>query len=872
MGKTVIIGGVAGGASCAARLRRLDGERDIIILERGEYISYANCGLPYHVGDVIRSRKALLLMTPERMKERFNIEVRTKNEVTAIDRAAKLVRVKDLATGREYEETYDDLVIATGSSPLRPRIPGIDSDRIRTLWTVPDTDEIRRMVQEEGLQSAAVIGGGFIGLEMAENLRHAGLKVSIIEALDQVMAPLDYEMAQLLHENIRDNGVDLRLADAVESFEERLAQAKAKAGETSSAAAPSVLKQVTVRLKSGAAVTADLVILSIGVRPNSALAKEAGLPLNQRGGIIVDEHLRTEDPHVYAVGDVVEVEDFVFGDRTMVPLAGPANKQGRIAADNLAGGDVVYRGTQGSSVAKVFDLTAASTGASEKTLIRRGLVKNTDYRSLIINQNSHAGYYPGATPMFIKMLFSMDGNKIFGAQIVGRDGVDKRIDVIGTAMRLGAGVQQLKELELAYAPPYSSAKDPVNMAGFVAENLMKGLVDIAEYNEPDTDPEAVMLDVREEAELLGYAVPGAVNVPLGQLRDRLGELDPEKRYIVMCAVGVRAYNGARILMQHGFKNVKIYPGGVRFYAANHPEVRKEESAMPAPAAEEKKEEQAPAAERSAPMEQPKQNIKKVRLDCSGMQCPGPIMEVFKSMKELKEGEMVEVTASDPGFAKDIVSWCRRTGNTLVSNEKKNGEYVAVISRGIAGAAASAGESAPAGLAPGTSVGQALADAGMAAARPKGKTIIVFDGDMDKVLASFVIANGALAMGRPVTMFFTFWGLNALRKTQKVHVKKNSVEKMFGAMLPRGSKKLKLSKMNMAGMGTTMMRRIMKDKNIDSLEDMMKKAMENGVKIIACSMSMDVMGIRPEELIEGVEIGGVGTYLGDAEESDVNLFI
>ena len=888
MGKTVIIGGVAGGASCAARLRRLDGDRDIIILERGEYISYANCGLPYHVGDVIRSRRALLLMTPQRMKERFNIEVRTKNEVTAIDRAAKLVRVKDLATGREYEETYDDLVIATGSSPLRPRIPGIDSDRIRTLWTVPDTDEIRRMVQEEGITSAAVIGGGFIGLEMAENLRHAGLKVTIIEALDQVMAPLDFEMAQLLHENIRDNGVDLRLADAVESFEETMVQAKA--GETAPGPVPAASTQVTVRLKSGAAVTADLVILSIGVRPNSALAKEAGLPLNQRGGIIVDEHLRTEDSHIYAVGDVVEVEDFVFGDRTMVPLAGPANKQGRIAADNLAGGDAVYRGTQGSSVAKVFDLTAASTGASEKTLIRRGLAKNTDYRSLIITQNSHAGYYPGATPMTMKLLFSMDGKKIYGAQIVGRDGVDKRIDVLGTAMRLGAGVQQLKELELAYAPPYSSAKDPVNMAGFVAENLMKGLVDIAEYNEPDTDPEAVMLDVREEAELLGYAVPGAVNVPLGQLRDRLGELDPEKRYIVLCAVGVRAYNGARILMQHGFKNVKIYPGGVRFYAANHPQVKAEESA--APAAEEKKEELAPgqpsagrteprkaaalqagegniAAERSAPMEQPKKNIKKVRLDCSGMQCPGPIMEVFKSMKELKEGEMVEVTASDPGFAKDIVSWCRRTGNTLVSNEKKNGEYVAVISRGIA---AAAGESAPAGLAPGTPVGPALAGIGSAAAPPKGKTIIVFDGDMDKVLASFVIANGALAMGRPVTMFFTFWGLNARRKTRKVPVKKNSVEKMFGAMLPRGSKKLKLSKMNMAGMGTAMMRRIMKDKNIDSLEDMMKKAMENGVKIIACSMSMDVMGIRPEELIDGVEIGGVGTYLGDAEESDVNLFI
>ena len=581
MSKTVIIGGVAGGASCAARLRRLDGERDIIILERGEYISYANCGLPYHVGDVIRSRKALLLMTPERMKDRFNIEVRTKNEVTAIDREAKTVTVRDLAGGREYTEPYDDLVIATGSSPLRPRIPGIDSDLIRTLWTVPDTDQIRGLVQEEGIRSAALIGGGFIGLEMAENLRHVGLKVTIIEALDQVMAPLDFEMAQLLHQNIRENGVDLRLADAVESFEETGPQAaqggslQATESEPQAGQAEALeeiqkgRKQVTVHLKSGAAVTADLVILSIGVRPNSMLAKEAGLALNQRGGIIVDEHMRTEDPHIYAVGDVIEVEDLVFGDRTMVPLAGPANKQGRIAADNLAGGDAVYRGTQGSSVAKVFDLTAASTGANEKTLIRRGLVKNTDYRSLIITQNSHAGYYPGATPMTIKMLFSMDGKKIFGAQIVGREGVDKRIDTIGVAMRLGAGVQQLKELELAYAPPYSSAKDPVNMLGFVAENLLAGRVNIAEWDEPDTNKEAVFLDVREELEQLNYRVPNAVPLPLSQLRERINELDPNKRHIILCGMGVRAYVTQRILAQNGFKDLAIYPGGTRFYQSLH---------------------------------------------------------------------------------------------------------------------------------------------------------------------------------------------------------------------------------------------------------------------------------------------------------------
>ena len=818
MGKTVIIGGVAGGASCAARLRRLDGEREIIILEREKYISYANCGLPYHVGGVIRNRSSLLLMTPELMHDRFNIDVRVENEVTAINRTEKNITVKNLATGEIYTESYDDLVIATGSSPLRPAIEGIHSDKIRTLWTVPDTDEIRSMVQGGKIKTATIIGGGFIGLEMAENLHHAGIQVNLVEAAEQVMAPLDFEMAQLLHEHLRQSDIKLYLADGVTAFEDNV-------------------NGITVKLKSGKNISADMVILSIGVRPNSELARNAGLKLNARGGIIVDASMRTSDEHIYAVGDVVEVEDFVSKERTMVPLAGPANKQGRIAADVLAGRKATYTGTQGSSVAKVFDLTAASTGTNEKTLIKQGLQKHKDYETLIITQNSHAGYYPGATPLTMKLIFETDSGKILGAQIIGREGVDKRIDTIGVALRFGATTDDLKHLEFAYAPPYSSAKDPVNMAGFVAENIRTGLVSIAEVNETEEE-NVILLDVREEAETIAYSIPGAINIPLGRLRKNLSKLDRNKKVIVFCAVGVRAYNGARILAQNGFQNVKIYPGGVRFYAANHPteedftvtvnNIKEENAAMTTSA-----------------------NVKKITLDCCGMQCPGPIMEVFKSVSNMQNGEILEVTASDPGFAKDVVSWCRRTGNPLLSNEVRNGEYVAVIQRGTNTPAKT--------LQQPSSV-------------DKGKTIIVFDGDMDKVLASFVIANGALAMGRPVTMFFTFWGLTALRRENKVKVKKNFMEKMFGAMLPRGSKKLKLSKMNMGGMGTRMMKKIMKDKNIDSLEDMMKKAMENGVKIIACSMSMDVMGIHPEELIDGVEIGGVGTYLGDAEESDVNLFI
>lgn len=817
MSKVLIIGGVAGGASCAARLRRLDETAEIVLFERGEYISYANCGLPYHVGDVIKSRDALLLQTPAAMRAKFNIDVRIKNEVVSIDRENKTVTVKHTDTGETYTESYDTLVISTGSSPLRPPIPGIDSSRIQTLWTVPDTDRIRQFVKESGVKSAAVIGGGFIGLEMAENLRHIGLSVSIIEMLDQVMAPLDFEMAQLLHENLVQNGVELHLGDGVSTFND-------------------VGSKVDITLKSGKIVSAELVILAIGVRPNGEIAKAAGLEMNARGGIVVNEYLKTSDPDIYAVGDVIEVEDFIDKSRTMIPLAGPANKQGRIAANNIAGASEKYEGTQGSSVAKVFDLTAATTGANEKTLIKRGLKKGEDYESVTIIQNSHAGYYPGAVPLTLKLLFTKDGKKIFGAQIVGTDGVDKRIDTLAVAIRLGAGINELKTLELAYAPPYSSAKDPVNMAGFVADNLLSGMVAIAPWDVVEKNTDALMLDVREDAELMTFALAGAKHIPLGALRARLGELDKSKETVVFCAIGVRAYNAARILQNNGFENVKVYPGGMRFYQSAH---YKEEKTMSF---------DTPVAD-SGHVDTQNAPIASMRLDCSGMQCPGPIMKVFETMKDMNNGDVMEVSASDPGFARDIVAWSRRTGNTLVSNEKHGNDYVALVKKGNEGTVSSP-----------------------VTASAEGKTIIVFSGDLDKVLASFIIANGAAAMGRPVTMFFTFWGLNVLRRSEKQKVSKTFMEGMFGAMMPRGMGKLKLSKMNMGGMGTAMMKKIMHDKNVDSLEELIKKAMKAGVKIVACTMSMDVMGIKEEELIEGVELGGVGAYLGDAEESNVNLFI
>jgi len=819
--KTVIIGGVAGGATTATRLRRRDESMEIVILERGEYISYANCGLPYHVGDVIKERDSLLVMTPQAMKKKFNIDVRVRNEVVMIMPEEKKVLVRNHETGADYTESYDDLVIATGSSPVIPPIEGIDGEDIFTLWTVPDTDKIRGFIEERKPSKAAVIGGGFIGLEMAENLHAQGLQVSIIEMMDQVMAPLDKEMAELIHENLRMNGVELILGDGVKAF---------KRNES----------RTTVELSSGRAEDFDMIILAIGVKPNSQIARDAGLELNAKGGIIVDSHLRTSAPDIYALGDVIEVENFVTKDKTMIPLAGPANKQGRILADIIAGDDKEYKGTLGTAIAKVFDLDAASVGINEKQLKAMGKTMDKDYFVALINQKSHAGYYPGATPMTLKLIFDGEG-KIYGAQIVGQDGVDKRIDTIAVTMRLSGTIYDLEELELAYAPPFSSAKDPVNMLGFVAENILRGQAAFISYDKVDEMKESadkcIVLDVTEEVERMVFSVPGSYHIPLGQLRDRMEEMDKDKLIIPYCAIGVRSYNAARALMQKGFKNVKILAGGTSFYKSMHSSFEKAESKSDGSGEDNKME-----------------NEKELKvLDCCGLQCPGPIMKVNQAMSEIEEGRVLKVAATDMGFAADIESWCRRTGNTFIKKERVDKENIVYIRKGSASC-------------PAVSQGSQVVET------PQGKTIIVFSGDLDKVLASFIIANGAAAMGRPVTMFFTFWGLNALRKSDGKTGGKPFMDKMFGSMMPKGTGKLKLSKMNMGGMGTAMMKKVMKDKNVDSLEELMQHALDSGIKLVACTMSMDIMGIRKEELIDGVELAGVASYLGDAEESNVNLFI
>ncbi len=827
--KVIIVGGVAGGASTAARLRRMDEKIEIIMLEKGEYISFANCGLPYHIGEVIPEREKLLVQTPEAMEARFNIDVRIKNEAIKIDRENKEILIKDLQKDEEYREKYDYLILSPGAEPIKPPLPGIDLTGVFTLRNIPDTDQIKSFVDKRKPDRVVVVGGGFIGLEMAENLHERGIEVSIVEMLDQVMGPIDYEMAAMVHNHMRTKGVDLHLGDGLTSIEDNN-------------------ESKIVSLQSGKKLKADMVVLAIGVSPNTKLAKEAGLEIGETRGIMVNEYLQTNDASIYAIGDAIEITDYVTGKPARIPLAGPANKQGRIVANNICGRQETYNGTQGTSIAKVFDLAVGSTGPAEKRLKEL----NIDYQAIHIDVNNHAGYYPGAVPMMIKLLFSPDQGKVLGAQIVGYDGVDKRIDVFATAIRNGLTVYDLQELELAYAPPFGSAKDPVNMAGFAAGNILDELVHTAHWYEVDQfdQNQTVMLDIREEIESQLGELANSVNIPLNELRERLDELDKEKEYIVYCAVGLRGYIAARILMQHGFKKIRNLSGGYRLYMAvqdDKAEIIEDPDLDRLTSASNPEDGQLAGSEMLN-----HKRAKVVELDACGLQCPGPIMRVYKKMEELKQGDILEVKATDPGFAKDIRAWSKNTGNTVLNIEELSEELKVTIMKGKR-----------------SNKSNNLTESSVA---KKGKTMVVFSGELDKAIASFIIANGAASMGNKVTLFFTFWGLNILRKENIAQVEKSFMEKMFGSMMPKGSKKLPLSKMNMLGMGPKMIRNIMQEKGVDSLEELIKQAQDNGVELVACQMTMDMLGIKKMELIDGVEVGGVATFLGAADESNMSLFI
>jgi len=535
--KIVIVGGVAGGATAAARIRRLDEHAEIVLIERGPDIAFANCGLPYHIGGEIEDRDALRVQTVAGMKARYNLDIRTRSEVVAIDRQRRVVRVTDHAGGRTYEESYDTLLLSPGAAPIRPPLPGVEHPAVFTLRNLQDMDRIRDATNSA--RTAVVVGGGFIGLEMVENLHRRGVSVTLVELLPQVLPPMDAEFAERLRRELVAHGVTLHLGDAVAGFEDRAGR-------------------LGVQLRSNAVLEADLVILAVGVRPDTQLARDAGLELNQRGGIIVDEHMRTSDPHIYAVGDAVEISDAVLGGPTMLPLAGPANRQARIAADNICGRPSTFRGVQGTAIVRVFGLTAACTGASEKTLRQRGVA----YESITVFPKSHAGYFPGAAQMMLKLLFAPPEGRILGAQIVGGEGVDKRIDVLALAIQAGLTTFDLEQAELAYAPQYGSAKDPINIAGFVAGNKLRGDVHClgpAEV-EPQLAQQYTLLDVRNPDEVAAGTIPGSINIPLPLLRRRLDEIPRDKPVLVFCAVGQRGYYACRCLSQHGYSCSSICGG------------------------------------------------------------------------------------------------------------------------------------------------------------------------------------------------------------------------------------------------------------------------------------------------------------------------
>ncbi|WP_297637169.1 DsrE/DsrF/DrsH-like family protein [uncultured Clostridium sp.] len=814
--KVLIIGGVATGASAAARLRRLNEDLEIVVFEKGDYISFANCGLPYHIGEVIKDREKLILQTPEKFNSRFRVDVRVNSEVVEINPDEKKVKVNK--NGEIYEESYDYLVLAPGAKPMNPMIKGNDSKRIHMLRNIKDMDGIKSEVDNGNVQNAIVIGGGFIGIEVAENLGHRGINVNLVEAAPHILAPFDSEMSELLEMEMNENDISITLNDRVIEFIEEA-------------------DCIKVKLNSGKIIKGDIVVSAIGVVPDTELLKGTGINLGDRGHILVDEFMRTNKDGIYAGGDAVAVKDVVNGETTFIPLAGPANKQGRIIADNIVGRESTYNGSLGTSIIKVFNLTAAATGNNERMLKNKGI----EYKKVYLYPNSHAGYYPGSTGLSIKVLYGKENNKVLGAQCVGFDGVDKFIDVVSTVIMLKGTMEDLSRLELAYAPPYLSAKSPANMAGFIADNEESGLSNLVYVEDlKNRDKEnSILVDLRENIEVEGGMIDGAIHIPVDSLRSRLNELDRGKEIWVYCAVGVRGWIGERILKNNGF-NVKNLSGGYKAYKTFGYKAEEIEFV-------EKK------TCKIKCDENPVKEGKVKEVDLQGLCCPGPLMEVNKHMSELEGGDILKASASDVGFFKDVQAWAKKTGNTVLDVKKERGIVNATILKG--------GE-------------KKLENSEVAVAREEknGQTMVVFSGELDKAIAAFIIANGAKAMGKDVTMFFTFWGLNILRKHEKVSVSKNPIEKMFGAMMPRGSKKLGLSKMNMGGMGSKMIRGIMKKKNVQSLEELIEIAIASGIKIVACTMSMDVMGIKEEELIDGIEYGGVGYYLGEAEESTSNLFI
>lgn len=814
--KYLIVGGVAGGATAAARIRRLTEDAEIILFEKGAYISYANCGLPYYIGGVIEERDRLFVQTPEAFGKRFNIDVRTRSEVIAIHPEKKQVTVRS-AEGKEYTENYDKLLLSPGASPVVPPLPGIQSEGIFTLRNVDDTDRIKAYMTAHQVRRTVIVGGGFIGLEMAENLKHAGSQVAVVEMAPQVMGPIDYSMAALVHEHLQQQDVKLYLEQAVERF--------SREGD-----------ELTVYFKSGISLKADMVLLSIGVRAETRLAQEAGLKLGEMRGIWVDAYLQTSDADIYAVGDAIEYPHPITGKPWLNFLAGPANRQARIVADNMVlGNSIHYEGAIGTSIAKVFDLTVASTGLPAKRLKQMGI----PYLSATIHNGSHAGYYPGSLQMDIKITFSPTDGKLYGAQIVGYDGVDTRIDQYALAIKQGATVEQLTRLEHAYAPPFSSAKDPVAISGYVAGNILSGKMTPLYWREMQQadKSQVTLVDVRTPDEYALGTIPGAINIPLDDLRERLADIPENQPVYLFCGVGLRGYLASNILKSKGYPDVRNLIGGLKTYNAATATIKTPEGFVC-------------DTTHACPASSCRCDKSIIKVDACGIQCPGPILKMKQAMDVLAVGQQLEVRATDAGFPRDAEAWCRTTGHKFLGKRAEGGIQIVEIEK-----------AAP-----------QVVEATQPQTSEQGKTLILFSDDLDKTLATFVLANGAAATGKKVSIFFTFWGLNAIKKVRKPKVKKDIFGRMFGWMLPADSTQLALSKMNMLGIGSKMMRYLMRKKGVDSLETLRQQAIDQGVEFIACQMSMDVMGIKREELLDNVTVGGVASYMERAEQANVNLFI
>ncbi|TDM17526.1 CoA-disulfide reductase [Macrococcoides canis] len=808
----MIIGGVAGGASVAARLRRLDEQDEITIIERGPHVSFANCGLPYYIGDEIKDRDKLLIQTPELMNNRMNINVRTNTEATQINPDNKTVVLK---TEHGVEEaSYDILILSMGARAIEVPIEGAKQSHVFTLRNIPDMDKIKSYINERNVKTASVVGGGFIGLEMAENLHALGIDVTLFELGDQVMPGMDKDMTKLLETHMVQRGVNLKLKSSIKEINEH-----------------------NVTADNGEVIQSDMVIMAIGVIPESTIAQEAGIKTGVKGAIKTNDVFETSVKDIYAIGDVAEITHKISQQDVHIPLAWIANREGRLLADHLNGKQIDKIKPIGTAIAKVFDLTAASTGLNERTLKMQGL----DYHIIHVSGQSNATYYPGAEPMTIKALFSPEG-KIYGAQIVGHKGVDKRIDLIASAMTFNQDIRSLAQIEIAYAPPFSSAKDPVNMVGYIAQNVLDDEMKMVHYDEIENFNQ--IIDVREPIEYEMGTIERAKNIPLGTLRNRLADLDKDEPVAIFCQVGQRGYNAARILQNNGFDVVNL-DGGYKHYKAMHETVHTPEV---------KAVEQTQIEERTK-KEQPMKKEDRRIIEASGLQCPGPILKVKENMDEMKDGEQLEIHVTDFGFCTDIEAWAKNTGNTLISNETKDGKVVAVVQKGA---------DLPVNVM-NDKEGHQLVET------KNGATMVVFSGDLDKALASFIIATGAASYGKEVTMFFTFWGLNVIKKPG-VTIAKEGLDKMFSKMMPKHAGQLPISKMNMGGAGARMIRHVMNKKKVDSLETMIEKAQSMGIKMVACTMSMDIMAVTKEELIDGVEYGGVATYLGDTEQSNLNLFI